>query len=71
MTNMKLRRVTMTIDIVQTKKDLDKYFYELNTIDEQNNYINFDVINQIRKVDYSFTNSHHTQEILKKYYKII
>lgn len=52
------------------KNDLDKPYYDINTKEEQDKYINISVINEIKKSDYSFTNSTHTQKILKKYYNI-
>ena len=52
------------------KNELDKYYFEINTKEEQNKYINNRVINQIKISDYSFSNSSHTQEILKKYYNL-
>ena len=52
------------------KNELDKYYYNINTKEEQDKYINISVINQIKNSDYSFSNSSHTQNILKKYYRI-
>ena len=52
------------------KNELDKYYFDIHTKEEQNKYINNRVINQIKNSDYSFSNSSHTQEILKKYYNI-
>ena len=52
------------------KNELDKYYYNINTKEEQDKYINISVINQIKNSDYSFSNSSHTQNILKKYYNL-
>lgn len=52
------------------KNELDKYYYNINTKEEQDKYINMSVINQIKNSDYSFSNSSHTQKILKKYYNL-
>lgn len=52
------------------KNELDKYYFEIDTKEEQDKYINPNVINQIKNSDYSFSNSSHTQEILKKYYNL-
>lgn len=52
------------------KNELDKYYFEINTKEEQDKYINNMVINQIKHSDYSFSNSSHTQEILKNYYNL-
>lgn len=52
------------------KNELDKYYYDINTIEEQDRYINSSVINQIKNSNYSFSNSRHTQEILKNYYNL-
>lgn len=52
------------------KNELDKYYFEIDTKEEQDKYINIRVINQIKKSDYSFSNSSHTQEILKNYYNL-
>ena len=48
---------------------LDKYY---NTLEEKelSKHINFNVINQIKKCDYSFSNSSHTKNILAKYYNL-
>lgn len=48
--------------------NLDKYYYNIETKEEQKKYINKSVIKQIKNSDYVFVNSCHTQEILKKYY---
>jgi hypothetical protein len=50
--------------------ELDKYYFNINKKKEQYKYINNSVIEQIKNSDYSFSNSSHTQEILKKYYNI-
>ena len=52
------------------KNELDKYYFDIDTKEEQDKYINISVINQIKNSDYSFSNSSHTQEILKKYYNL-
>ena len=52
------------------KNELYKYYYNINTKEEQDRYININVIEQIKKSDYSFSNSRHTQKILKKYYNL-
>ena len=52
------------------KNELYKYYYNINTKEEQDRYININVIEQIKKSDYSFSNSLHTQKILKKYYNL-
>lgn len=52
------------------KNELDKYYFNIHTKEEQDKYINISVINQIKNSDYSFSNSRHTQEILKKYYNL-
>jgi len=52
------------------KNELDKYYFDIHTKEEQDKYINISVINQIKNSDYSFTNSAHTQKLLKKYYNI-
>jgi len=52
------------------KNNLDKYYYNLHTNTEQNKYINYSVINQIKQCDYTFVNSSHTKSILEKYYNI-
>ena len=52
------------------KNSLNKYYYDINSLEEQNKYINYNVINQIKKSTLSFVNSSHTQEILNKYYNI-
>ena len=52
------------------KNELDKYYFKIYKKEEQNKYINNDVINQIKNSDYSFSNSSHTQEILNKYYNL-
>jgi len=52
------------------KNELDKYYFDINTKEEQNKYINKSVIEQIKNSDYSFSNSIHTQEILKNYYNL-
>ena len=52
------------------KNELDKYYFKIDTKEEQDKYINISVINQIKKSDYSFSNSSHTQEILKNYYNL-
>ena len=52
------------------KNQLDKYYFDINTKEEQNKYINKSVIEQIKNSDYSFSNSIHTQEILKNYYNL-
>ena len=48
--------------------ELNKYYYTLATKEENDKYINKNVLNQIQKVDLSFCNSSHTQNILKEYY---
>jgi len=52
------------------KNELDKYHYTLKTKEENNKYINMNVLNQIKRVTMSFCNSSHTRNILKKYYGI-
>ena len=52
------------------KNELDKYYFDIHKKEEQDKYINISVINQIKNSDYSFSNSSHTQEILKKYYNL-
>lgn len=50
--------------------NLDDYYFNLNTFNENEKYINNRVIKQIYDSDYTFVNSYHTQEILKKYYNL-
>jgi hypothetical protein len=49
---------------------LDKYYYDIQTKEEQYKYINPSVIKQIIDSDITFVNSSHTQNILDKYYKL-
>ena len=51
------------------KNDLDKYYYELNTKEDNDKYINKDVLNHIAKYE-SFVNSQHTADILEKFYGV-
>ena len=48
---------------------LDKYYYDIEK-PEQNKYINKYVLEQINNSTYTFVNSGHTQELLKKNYNI-
>ena len=50
--------------------DLDKYYYDISTLEEQNKYINHNVLEQIKKYDKTYVNSYHTQEILLQWYNI-
>ena len=50
------------------KNDLDKYHYDLDSKEENDKYINKDVLNHILKCDQSFANSQHTADILQKFY---
>ena len=50
--------------------NLDKYYYELNTKNEVNKYINQNVLNQIKLADESFCNSIHTKNLLNKFYNL-
>ena len=52
------------------KNNLDISYTELDTIELQNKYINTPTIEQIKKSDYSFCNSIHVKEILKKWYNL-
>ena len=52
------------------KIDLDKYYYELTTKEDNDKYINKDVLNHIAKYDKSFVNSQHTADILEKFYGV-
>ena len=45
--------------------ELDCYYNELKTTRDHNKYINISVINQIKNADFAFTNSSHTNRILK------
>jgi len=49
---------------------LNKSYNELNTLTEQNKYINHNVLNQIRTSNGAFCNSLHTQQILRQCYNI-
>lgn len=49
---------------------LDKNYYKLYSIKDFDKNINKKVINQIKKSDYSFCNSSHTQSILKSRYNL-
>ena len=50
------------------KNELDVHYTALDTIEKQNKYINQSTLTQIRNSTYSFCNSSHTQDILKKWY---
>lgn len=52
------------------KNNLDKYYYDLESKKENDQYINKDVLNHILKCDQSFVNSQHTADILKKFYDV-
>jgi hypothetical protein len=52
------------------KNDLDKYYYDLDSKEENNKYINKEVLNHISKYDQSFVNSQHTAYVLKKFYGV-
>ena len=52
------------------KNDLDMSYTELDTIELQNKYINTPTLEQIKRSDYSFCNSVHVKEILKKWYDL-
>lgn len=52
------------------KNNLDISYTQLDTIELQNKYINTHTIEQIKKSDYSFCNSIHVKEILKKWYRL-
>jgi hypothetical protein len=52
------------------KNDLDKYYYEINAKEDNDKYINKDVLNHISKYDKSFVNSQHTADILTKFYGV-
>lgn len=49
---------------------LDKYYYELQNVDEYDEYINLSVIKQIEYVNKSFTNSKLTKKILYNIYNL-
>ena len=49
---------------------LNVSYCSLKTTKEHDIFINKNVINQIHRSNYTFCNSSHTQEILKKYYNI-
>ena len=49
---------------------LNKYYYDIKSLEEQNFYIYKPVIDQIRISDKSFCNSNHTKDILKKFYQL-
>jgi len=51
------------------KNDLDKYYYELTTKEDNDKYINKDVLKHIAKYE-SFVNSQHTADILEKFYGV-
>jgi hypothetical protein len=48
--------------------NLNEYYYNLKTKEDNDKYINQKVLKQINNSDYSFANSSHTQKILEKYY---
>ncbi len=50
--------------------ELNKYYFELKSLEENKKYINKSVITQIHNSDIVFTNSIHTKELLLKYYNI-
>jgi hypothetical protein len=52
------------------KNELDKYDYEINAKEDNDKYINKDVLNHISKYDKSFVNSQHTADILTKFYGV-
>ena len=52
------------------KNSLDKYYYNIDTKTEQDKYINYSVLNQIKNSDYIFVNSSHTKSILEKFYNV-
>ncbi len=52
------------------KNDLDIYYYNLNSKEQSDKYINNNVLNHIAKYDKSFVNSQHTMDILKKFYGV-
>lgn len=49
---------------------LNKYYYDIDSLEENNKYINKLILTQIKNSDYSFVNSSNTQEILKNYYSL-
>tara|TARA_B110000971_G_C20038478_1_gene515971 strand:+ start:619 stop:3873 length:3255 start_codon:yes stop_codon:yes gene_type:complete len=55
-------------DIYQNK--LNKYYTELETKEEHDEYINNAILTQIKDSDYAFCNSVHTQAILKNVYNL-
>ena len=52
------------------KNDLTKYYYDLDSKEENDKYINTDVLKHIAKYDKSFVNSQHTADILEKFYGV-
>ncbi len=52
------------------RNSLDKNFQILKTRNDQDKYINPNVLNQIKNSDLSFSNSSHTQKILSTFYNI-
>ena len=49
---------------------LNDYYYNLKTKEDHDKFINVNVINQINKSNFIFSNSSHTQDILKTIYNI-
>lgn len=52
------------------KDHLNVDFSELNTLEQQNMFINASTLQQIRRSDYSFCNSAHVKYILQKWYNL-
>ena len=52
------------------KNHLSVHYTELDTIEKQNKFINKSILSQIRNSTYSFCNSSHVQDILKKWYNL-
>lgn len=52
------------------KNTLNTYYFNLNDKNLIDKYINNNVLNQIKKSDYSFSNSSHTMNILKNIYNL-
>jgi glycosyltransferase involved in cell wall biosynthesis len=52
------------------KNGLNEYFYNLKEKKEYDKYINSGTLAQIKTSEYTFTNSTHTQQILKRIYNL-
>ena len=52
------------------KNNLDKYYYDLQDKTEENKYLNENILKQINMSDKIFCNSHHTKQLLKKYFNV-